>query len=118
MTSPLQGSIAKQVGAALKPFMYPLTIRQTIAGEYDPDTGTSADIIVDHPCRGYVSEYDWRIEAANLVAPNDRKVMVLSTTLATTPTTNDQVVIEGEAFAIKRISRDPAGATWELQARR
>jgi hypothetical protein len=62
--------------------------------------------------------------ANNLVAANERKVMILASTLATTPVSGDMITIRGETFAIcpagtggtPAVSTDPAKAVWTCRA--
>ena len=118
MTSPLAGSLARQIGHALKPLMLPLTLRRTTQGAYDPITDTYATVTTDYGCSGYVDAYSRDYEAKNLALPSDRKVVILATSLAVTPDLADHLVIDGEVFTVHHITRDPAAATWTLQARK
>lgn len=117
MTSPLAGSLARQLGRALKPMMLPMTLRRVTTGPYDPATGTTSAVETDYPCKGYVDSYNRQLEAAQLVQANDRKVLILSSTLDATPSLSDKLVIDSVSYTIHHISRDAAGATWTLQAR-
>lgn len=115
-TSPLSGSIAKQVAAGLKSVMLPAVLTRTTQGAYDPITDTFTDpVIASFPCRGMVERYSTYTESARALMPSHRKVVLLAATLGTTPALNDKVTIQGETFTVQRIDTDPARATWELQ---
>ncbi len=118
MTSPLAGSLAKQAGAALKGLMLPAVLTRTSQGAYDPITDTYPTTTTDYPCRGMVEAYSTYTEAARQLQPQDRKVLILAATLATTPALNDRVTIRGETFTVGRVDTDPAQATWVLQGSR
>ena len=118
MTSPLSGSLARQVGKALKPLMLPLTLRRTTQGAYDPITDTYATTTTDYGCSGYVDAYSRDYEAKNLALPSDRKVVILATSLAVAPDLTDNLILDDGTYTVHHITRDPAAATWTLQARR
>lgn len=115
MTSPLSGSLARQVGAALKSVMLPAVLTRTTQGAYDPITDTYPTTTTEYACRGLVEAYSTYTEKARSLQPSDRKVLILGATLDTTPALNDVVTIRGEAFTVGRVDTDPAQATWILQ---
>lgn len=115
MTSPLAGSLARQAAAALKSLMLPAVLTRITPGEYDPDSGTSADAEMAYSCRGFLETYSTYTESARSLAPTVRKVIVLAATLPITPRLDDKVTISGETFTVKRIDSDPAKATWEME---
>ena len=43
--------------------------------------------------------------------------MILAKTLKVEPETTGRVVVDGKTLSVVDVRRDPAGATWELQAR-
>ena len=55
--------------------------------------------------------------ANSAVLATDLKVVILADTLAVEPTTAGRVVAEGKTLSVIDVQRDPAGATWEIQAR-
>lgn len=115
MTSPLAGSLAKQAAAALKSLMLPAVLTRITPGEYDPDSGTSADTEIAYPCRGMLETYSTYTQVARGLNATVRKVIILAATLPVTPQLDDKVTIQGETFTVKRIDSDPAKATWELE---
>ncbi|MDF3810080.1 MULTISPECIES: hypothetical protein [Rhodopseudomonas] len=72
---------------------------------------------VPHDCSGWTDNYSQIDHADSNVQVNDRKVYVLCSTLAITPTTADTVTIAGATYAIVNVQRDPAGAAWVMQCR-
>ena len=72
----------------------------------------------EHPCKGWIADYD---DLSKLVAArptSSRKVVILSHTLDVTPAITDQVVIEGETWHVGDVGTDQSGAAWELQVGR
>lgn len=115
MTSPLAGSLAKQVAAGLKSVMLPAVLTRTVQGGYDPITDSYPTTTTDYACRGMVEAFSTYTESARSLQPSDRKVMILTATLNTTPALNDKVTIQGATFTVQRVDTDPAQATWTLQ---
>ena len=70
-----------------------------------------------------MKEYDERL-APELVKAGARQVKLIAGSIKgegytwVVPEPSDRVTIEGVAYAIGRVSRDPAGATYTLQAKR
>jgi len=70
-------------------------------------------------CKLLVDDYsDFRRASAGIPA-SDRKIIVLASTIspAVVPTVGWTVTASGRAWQIIAVTRDPAGATYELQAR-
>lgn len=118
MASPLQGSVAKTIGKALAGVMYGVTLSRSTEGSYDPDTGTVIPGTSENfPAKGMVEDWGAYYLASQLVQAGDRKVTILATSLATTPSPNDTVTASGQTWTVVAVSSDPAKATWTLQVR-
>lgn len=118
MTSPLEGSLAKTVGKAMAGLFYSATLSrsETTGGNaWDPGSGTTTT--VDYACKAIEDSYSLFEQQNTLIQAGDVKVIVLATTLAVTPVTSDKITTRGVTRAIVNVQRDPAGATWTLQAR-
>lgn len=76
----------------------------------NPTTATST-------FKGIISDYKEREIDGTLVQQGDRKVLILAATLtpAVVPEVGDRVSLEGDTFEVKRVSRDPAAATFTCQ---
>ena len=115
----LDGAIARTVARALGPIAHALTYQVVDQLPVDPDKlwlGTT-ERVSTHSCRGYADRFD-RITVANsTVLASDLKVVILAETLAVEPTTSGRVVVDGKTLSIMDVRSDPAGATWEIQAR-
>lgn len=117
MTSPLQGSLAAQIGTAFSGLFYAATVNVTTTATPDPSTPwiPGAATTIAHDCKGMVDEYDAYHVANSLVAADDRKVLILASSLDITPTEAMTVTIRGTTYQILRVSTDPALAVWELR---
>lgn len=118
MSSPLEGSLAKAIGNGLKGLFYDATLtRTTVTGgdPYDPGSGTTTT--ETFACQAFEDTYSTFERQNTLIQAGDVKVVVLATTLATTPTTADKITTRGVTRSIVSVERDPAGATWTCQVR-
>lgn len=70
-----------------------------------------------YPCKALVDDYsDYRRLASGIPA-NDRKIIVLAHGLPVEPKVGQKINAEGRDWQIIGLGRDPAAATFELQAR-
>lgn len=115
------------IGDALGDVFSGATLYQTAKGTSDGQGGFTAGRDDEIACKAMVETYsDARISAGIPVA--DRKIIVLAASLRTgiTPKNGDRirvaalgqkVVPSDRLWTVVNVDRDPAGATWELQAR-
>jgi len=120
MASPLQGSIAAKIGSAFSSLFYAATLVRTTnevpSGQPSWDkSGTPTT--TSYTCKGIVEEYSDYAKANSLVNAEDRKVLILATSLAVTPTDQDKVTIGGKTYRVIEAKTDPATAVWELRCR-
>ncbi|MCT8999121.1 hypothetical protein [Chelativorans intermedius] len=117
MASILQGEIAAEIVAALEaervPYALTLVRQETGGDPWDP-------IIVDVPydCRGWRDDYSLDERDGTLIQQDDVRVFIIASSLAIEPTTADTISLAGVSHSIVSVKRDPAGALWEVQARR
>jgi len=74
----------------------------------------------DYPCKGIVSDYAVGQVDGFLIQAGDRKVLLIGKTInggATEPKPSDRVTIEGRPYTVVNVTRDPAGACFELHVR-
>jgi hypothetical protein len=119
MTSILDGELAETLVDALDNARLPQAMSIT-REEVDPESPPwdPSSITVSYACRGWVDEYKATDRLDGSVSVNDRKAYVLVSSLATTPTSTDHLVLGSLNYSIARIDRDPAGAAWVLQVNR
>lgn len=127
MVSPLLGSIAAKVGRAFASTFYDATVSREVPGVIDPlEPYTPVEpTTVTYSCKGMVDEFSDYAIANQLVDAQDRKVLILATTLSIKPTDGDKVTIKGPTDPaavtyriVPPISIDPAGAVWELRCKK
>ena len=127
MASPLD-KVASQVGRAFNRIFYPATL--TRSGEvtggdpWNPTTGDSGT----HTCKALVSSWDQGALVGGLVRSDERKILILASTLDTEPRAGDQITVEmpdgtEESFVISSeggsqpaVKTDPAKAGWVVRA--
>lgn len=125
MTSPLAGSLAKTIGAAMSGLFLPATLSRTTMAEGSEPWTPGAPTTVVYGCRAIHAAWGSSWLAGGLVDADDVKVMVLASSLATEPEPGDVVTIRGESFTVvpggsgrPAVMTDPAKAVWELRAKR
>ncbi len=113
MASPLDG-IATQIFGAFKDiFRDAVLVRASF-------TGASPDIAFDPPapteteytCKALVTKYSAMLRAEGVIDANDRKVLILATSISATPKPPDRVTISGVTFTLREVDIDPANAVW------
>lgn len=117
MDNLLTGGIANIVGNALNGLFLPATlIRYTpvvSADAADPDPPTEST----YTCKAIVENYSQRFRIEGLVQENERKVIILATSISVTPKPGDRITIRGITFTIEDVATDPALATWECRGK-
>lgn len=117
MKSPLTGSLALSIGKALGPIFLPAMLTRDVPQTGGDPADPLPPIPADFPCQGMVEKYGVAYRAGGLVEDNDRKVLVLATSLGVKPKPGDRVTISAVTFTVISVSTDPATAVWELQGR-
>ncbi len=113
------GKLARTIAAALAGVMYPITIRRTLPGTYDPSTGgVTPGAVTDYSARGTVDSFSPTEIQAGLVQATDRKVTLLAEGLGIVPNpATDTILTDGTTLAVVSVRSDPARATWEIVGR-
>lgn len=121
MVSPLQGPLAKTIGRALsRTLFYDATLIRETPGDPDPEKPwePAEPVTTQYQCRAVVDNYSDFAIANSLVDAQDRKVLILASTLPVTPTDQDMITIRGETYQVIEVKTDPAQAVWECRCRR
>lgn len=99
-------------------------IKQTVsythdpAGSYDPTTGQVASGGTVYWVQGVSYEYDSH-EVNNVsIYSTDRKFIIEAASITFTPKIHDLITIDGAAWRVEDIYKDPIVAIWILQIRR
>ncbi|MEC4590565.1 hypothetical protein VPG91_06170 [Nitrospirillum amazonense] len=119
MSALTDGKLAATIATALSGIVYPITIRRTTGGVYNPATGgVTPGTTTDHTARGFLSAFSAFEIANGLVQPSDVKVTLLTAGLDITPIpATDKVLADGRTLTIVTAKADPAKATLTLQCR-
>lgn len=72
---------------------------------------------VEYPCKALVDDYSDMRRATSGIPANDRKIIILATSLSVAPAVGHTINAEGRDWQIVALTRDPARATWEVQGR-
>ncbi|MBS0233496.1 MAG: hypothetical protein JSR99_08410 [Proteobacteria bacterium] len=116
MASPLEGSLRRTIGNALRSTFYACTVTKVTPGDgppYDP----GPPVRTPYTCKGIVDTYSLFDRQNTLIKTGDVKVLVLAASLPVVPSTTDTVQIRGVIYTIIDVATDPAQAVWTLQAR-
>ena len=88
-------------------------------------TGSSPDIAFDPPdpteteytCKALRTKYSAMLSKEGVIDVNDRKVLILATSISVTPKPPDRVTIQGTTFTLTEVDIDPANAVWVCRGR-
>lgn len=115
----LQGELAEIISEALQdaaiPFAMTLTRVTVIPPVNNWEEGT--EVIETFECLGFIETYSDLLQAGTFITEADRKAVILTVTLATTPRLTDILIVDGRNYSIQSIGYDPAKATIELRVR-
>lgn len=119
VASPLEGSLARTIGAAFGNLFLTATLSRDVSPDspaydaFDPP----APVTQTYACKAIVEKYSDYYRSNGLVDARDRKVLILATSLAVTPQPDDRVTIQGVTFVLSEIATDPARAVLECKGR-
>lgn len=105
--------------AAFTPLFRDGTLKVPGTPTSDGQGGTIPGTPVSKACKVLVEDYsDFRRQALGIPA-NDRKIIVLADSIAdgAVPAPGYTITAEGRDWSVISVARDPAAATYELQAR-
>lgn len=117
MVSPLDGALARQVGSAFRSLFLDATLTRDVVPDsptYDP-FDPPAPVATEYACKAIVEAYADKFRLEGLVQANERKVLILATSLSVRPRPQDRVTIRGITFTITDVKTDPAEAVWECK---
>jgi len=106
-----------EIAEALDDVFRDATLKVPSAQVSDGQGGYTSGPPTDHPCKALVDDYsDFRRLSTGIPA-NDRKIIILAASLSAgvAPAVGHTVSAEGRNWQIVSLSRDPAGATYEVQ---
>ena len=93
-------------------------VRNNSNPTYNPATGATTSSTTSYQFDCVVTGYDRdEIDGENILA-TDIQVILPQSSLSVVPALKDTLTIDSVTCNIKNISKDPADATWVIQARR
>lgn len=123
MGNPLFGvNISKLINDNIGPGVLDATLIVWTAGtrsSSQPTSGTTPTS-VSHGCKGFVDSQATKNLKGTLATDGTKVIVLIGDSINsgnTVPKTKDHVTIEGATYSIEKIDRDPAAATYTLQAR-
>lgn len=121
----LQRDLAEAFDTDLADAVSPVAGMRKVQGEYDPDSGTTPEVITTYAGRGVFGRYLAKEIDGSLIQTSDEKLTALQNELFITllgePTETQAIPEIGDVIGGKRainVSQDPAKATWTVQLRR
>ena len=115
MSSPVLNEINDAISdGTLDDVFYGITY--IVPGDVDPVTGDEQPP-QEYTCQGMREEYSKEMISGGVVEKNDQKILILQDSLDVTPSTDDEITVNGDTYTVIDFEQDPAGALWEVQAR-
>lgn len=116
----LDGQIRQAIAAGFRGRLLKGTLRTfavPASTTLDPD-GDPYDepVPTDFPCEGLVAPYDAAYRARAMIPETDVKITLIAGLTRGIPARDSKVRIEGRWHQVRAVSKDPAQATWVLQA--
>jgi hypothetical protein len=108
-------NLAGVFGAAFGSIYEAATLHRRSAPAYDAGGRITATGTEEYDCRALVDATTERMRTAAGYAETDQRIMILASTLATTPTTDDEISAGGRRWGIASVDQDPARSYWELR---
>ncbi len=113
-----KAKIAQKINSALGPLVFPATLIKEVPGvRSNKNTAGTNPVVTSYAAKGFVDSYKAYLIDGTLIKVGDKKVTLLGASLTVVPAPGDRVTIEGVTRQIVTVYRDPAGATYECQAR-
>lgn len=112
----LAGPLRKVASKLMSRFGGSAIIRRVTTGVYNPTTGTASEAITDAMVRGVLEDVTLR-EVNDLVQAGDKRLMIAAADIVFTPTTAEEVIIEGityQVVSVSTIEQDNTAITYEL----
>lgn len=119
MPNIFKADIAGEIGGALGPLTFSLTLTKSEPGNRSSVTSGTNPSETSYSGKGFIDDYrDSRIDGT-IIKRGDRVVTILGATISAVPEPNDVIHIEDKDWTIVDggVKRDPAGATYECQVR-
>lgn len=111
-------SATAQAFVAIGDLLTSVTYRHITPGAYNPATGTQTPTVTTQSVSVLLVDYATREIDGQVIQPGDQKALCPQSYLSPAPALLDEIVVGSDTWAVVRVAKDPASATWELQVRR
>lgn len=101
-------ALKKAVSKTFKVLGGNITIRRTVLGGYNVQTGTTVEKFTDTTIKGVVSNVSSN-EVNDLIEAQDKRLTISAGDIDFLPTTKDKVIIEGIEYSIIQILTNEQG---------
>lgn len=115
-------SFAGLFGAALSGLYEDATLHRRSSPAYDAGGAITTGMPASFGCKAQISSASTAMRADKGFVSTDMRVLVLTSTLATRPSTDDEISIQtgpwaGTRWSIQSRGTDPANGAWEMRGR-
>jgi len=110
----IQTDIAAAFDTDLADAVSSFTGSRVVAGEYNPETGSSTTTTVNYSGRGVFGGYSVQEADGQHILATDTKLIALQSETTDTPQEGDTI----DGLEVVRVQKDPAAASWTLTLRR
>ncbi len=105
--------------AALGDVVETVTYQHRSSASYSTSAGIVTEGFTNDTASAVIVDYSRQERADAAIQPEDRKALVLASTLTAAPALGDQLVTAaGQTLQVVGIETDPVSAVWVLQVRR
>lgn len=111
----LDGQIRKAIADGFRGKLLTGTLRKVTstgrAANGDPTTSTA-----DYAVQGFIETYSVFTIIAAGIPENDTKITLIAGLCGAEPSIGDRLYLSGKWFQVRKVDKDPAGATFECQS--
>jgi hypothetical protein len=111
-------SFAGLFGAALAGLYEDAVLHRRASPSYDDGGAITAGSPTTFACKAQAQAVTERMRAADGYADTDQRIFILASSLATEPTTEDELTLRGVRWGIASVDQDPARTYWDIRGRR
>ena len=109
--------IANEINKRLGPLVFPITLIKSRPSTRAELTGGVHSVKTIYRARGFTDSYNSNLIDGKTIRIGDMIVVILGGSTSAVPKAGDTVIVEGASLEVVSVVRDPAGATYECQAR-
>lgn len=112
----LNGQLSAIFNSAFAGIYLPATLHRN-AVTYDA-AGNPTASATDYECRAQIDDMNEAMRAQAGYTERERRILVLQASLGVLPTTDDEITVKGDKYAIMAVNSDPAESYYALRCQR